>query len=498
MSSQKESRPVPRLPKGFRDITPQELILRREIIESIRTVYELYGFVPYDTPAIEYVEVLGKYLPESDTPEGGIFSFKDDSDEWIALRYDLTAPLSRMVAANYLKIPKPFRRYQVSPVWRLEKPGPGRFREFIQFDIDSVGTRSPAADAEVCCVLSDAFAKLGLTSDQYIIAVNNRKILNGVLEAAGIKGLDAQGDLTSLGLSVMRSMDKLDRLGLDGVMELLGKGRLDESGDFTPGAGLSTEQIDKVIAYLRADVSSRKAFIASLEPLIAGSKVGGEGLQELAQIDELLEATGYGEDKVIYDPSIVRGLDYYTGAVFEARLCFDVVDEKGEKKQFGSVGGGGRYDNLVQRFTGQKVPATGASIGVDRLIAALMTLDRFNQTKESKPVLVTVMDRERLADYAKMTFELRRAGICAEMYIGSGGFVKQLKYADQRDLVAVVIAGSNEFEAGKVTIKDLQLGRILSQEIKDRDQWLKQQPSQISVPQAEMVKQVRRILERYE
>lgn len=496
LTNHNDSQVIPRLPKGFRDFTPDDLLVRRQIFETIRGVYERYGFQPYETPAVEYVDVLGKFLPESDQPDGGIFSFRDDAEDWIALRYDLTAPLARLFS-QYPNLPKPFRRYQVSPVWRVEKPGPGRFREFYQFDIDTVGSPSMAADAEVCAVLCDAFSALGLATGEYVVVINNRKVVNGVLEAAGIEALDASNNLSIKALRVMRAIDKVDRLGVDGVIPLLGKGRKDESGDFTEGSDLTPAQIDRVVQYLNATGSTRKAFCDTLLPLMANSATGLQGIKELQEIDQLLHVAGYDETKVKCDASIVRGLEYYTGPVFEVRLTFEITDEKGEKKQFGSVGGGGRYDTLVKRFTGQEVPATGASIGPDRLQAALQMLGKFKKTTSNKPVLVTVMDKSRLEEYQKITFELRRAGISAEMYLGGGGFRQQLKYADQRDLIAVIIAGSNEFDQGQLTIKDLKLGKVLAEEVTDRQQWLKSQPAQITISRGELLPKVREILQRY-
>jgi len=462
------------------------------MIDTIRRVYERYGFAPLETPAFEYVDALGKYLPDGDIPAGGIFAFRDEDSSWVALRYDLTAPLSRIFSEHRNDLPIPFRRYQVGLVWRNERPGPGRFREFYQFDIDTVGSASMAADAEVCCVLADALEALQISRGDYVIRVNDRKALNGVVEVAGLP-TDEQTSLT-----VLRAIDKLDRLGLEGVRQLLGKGRTDESGDFTEGAHLTEGQAQRIIDLLSVKEDSRAKVCDRFEEIVSGSAVGQEGVAELREIDRFLTAAGYAEDRVVFDQTVVRGLAYYTGPVFEAALTFEVADEAGEKRQFGSVAGGGRYDYLVERFIGEKVPATGASIGVDRLLSALEALGKVDTQDSSAPVVVTVMDKDRALDYQKLTFELRGAGIAAEMYLGDGNFRDQLRYADARGAVVAVIAGSREFESTQVSLKDLRLGRELSKQFTERQAWLKEQPAQVTVPLENIVPEVRAILARYQ
>jgi len=435
---------------------------------------------------------LGKYLPDGDIPAGGIFAFRDEDTSWVALRYDLTAPLSRIFSEHRNDLPIPYRRYQVGLVWRNERPGPGRFREFYQFDIDTVGSASMAADAEVCCVLADALEALRVSRGDYVIRVNDRKALNGVVEVAGLPA-DEQTSLT-----VLRAIDKLDRLGLEGVRLLLGKGRTDESGDFTEGAHLTESQAQRIIDLLSVKEDSRTKVCDRFEEIVRGSAVGQEGVAELREIDRFLTAAGYAEDRVVFDPTVVRGLAYYTGPVFEAALTFEVADEAGEKRQFGSVSGGGRYDYLVERFIGEKVPATGASIGVDRLLSALEALGKVDTQDSSAPVVVTIMDKDRALDYQKIAFELRGAGIAAEMYLGDGNFRDQLRYADARGAVVAVIAGSREFESTQVSLKDLRLGRELSKQFTERQAWLKEQPAQVTVPLENIVPEVRAILARYQ
>ena len=486
------NRPVARLPRGLRDTFAGNVVARQRMIDTIRGVYERYGFAPLETPAFEYVDALGKYLPDGDIPAGGIFAFRDEDSSWVALRYDLTAPLSRIFSEHRNDLPIPFRRYQVGLVWRNERPGPGRFREFYQFDIDTVGSASMAADAEVCCVLADALEALQISRGDYVIRVNNRKALNGVVEVAGLPS----DEETSL--KVLRAIDKLDRLGLEGVRQLLGGGRTDESGDFTEGAHLTESQAQRIIDLLSVKADSRIKVCDRFEEIVRGSAVGQEGVVELREIDRFLTAAGYAEDRVVFDPTVVRGLAYYTGPVFEAALTFEVADEAGEKRQFGSVAGGGRYDYLVERFIGEKVPATGASIGVDRLLSALEALGKVDTQDSSAPVVVTVMDKDRALDYQKITFALRGAGIAAEMYLGDGNFRDQLRYADARGAVVAVIAGSREFEAGQVSLKDLRLGRELSKQFTERQAWLKEQPAQVTVPVENILSEVRAILARYQ
>jgi histidyl-tRNA synthetase len=498
-----------RLPRGFRDIFSDDCQLRQRMIDSIRKVYESYGFLPLETPAVEYVDVLGKFLPESDQPDAGIFGFKVE-DQWLALRYDLTAPLSRIVAM-YKELPQPFRRYQVGPVWRQEKPGPGRYREFYQFDIDIAGVESMAADAEICMVLADSIKALGFNLGEFIIKVSNRKILNGVIDRAlenlaelqlvdyaKSHKLNSAGDelRTSHRVNVMRCIDKLDRVGFDGINELLQKGRKDPTGDFTPGCYLNAEQIAPIMAFLKLDCSSRQKFLAGVEPIVQSAE-GKAGVAELDEMDVVLSAAGYGDNQVIFDSQIVRGLAYYTGPVYEAVLTIPTLDDNGKPVQFGSIAGGGRYDSLIERFTDQKMPATGASIGVDRLLVAYAARQKAENAILA-PVLVTVMDKPRLADYLAMAQELRQAGIAAELYLGQKGFRGQIKYADQKKMPVAVIAGEDEFNKGEVTLKDLRLGAQLAAGISDRDQWRKDQPAQIQVPRAKLVDGVREILGRYQ
>jgi histidyl-tRNA synthetase len=466
-------------------------------LETIRAVYERYGFEPVETPAIEYTDALGKFLPDQDRPNEGVFSFQDDDEQWLSLRYDLTAPLARYVAENFDTLPKPYRSYREGYVFRNEKPGPGRFRQFMQFDADTVGSASPAADAEICMMAADTMEALGIPRGSYVVKVNNRKVLDGVLEAVGLGGEADAGKR----LIVLRAVDKLDRLGIEGVKALLGPGRKDESGDFTKGAGLGAIAIDRVLAAISVQAGDTDVVLTQLN-LIA-SNLGEEGVSELRSIAELVRAAGYDDGRVKIDPSVVRGLEYYTGPVYEVELTFPVESEDGKAARFGSVAGGGRYDGLVARFRGEAVPATGFSIGVSRLTAALQHLDKIDTKPEPGPVVVTVFPDVPIAEYQRLVSQLRDAEyapgkkIRAELYLGSGKFGAQMKYADKRGSPCVVIQGGNEKEKGEVQIKDLILGAEIAGLSKDRDDYLKKQAeAQFAVKESELVEAVCKVLAR--
>ncbi|WGI21359.1 histidine--tRNA ligase [Amylibacter sp. IMCC11727] len=489
----KIQRPKALPPKGFRDYFGAEVDERNAMLAQISEVYHRYGFDPLESSAVETVEALGKFLPDVDRPNEGVFAWQDEDESWMALRYDLTAPLARVYAQNRNDLPSPYRRYAMGPVWRNEKAGPGRYRQFYQCDADTVGTASMAADAEVCAMLSDTLEAVGIPRGDYIVRVNNRKVLNGVMEVAGLAGDENEA---ARGI-VLRAIDKLDRLGVEGVRALLGAGRKDASGDFTEGAGLDDAATDVVMGFMDAKRDTAGETCARLRELVGESAIGLAGVDELEQIGELLSAQGYGPDRIDIDPSIVRGLGYYTGPVYEAELTFEILDDKGRKRQFGSVAGGGRYDDLVKRFTGQEVPATGVSIGVDRLLAALREKGRM-ETKAKGPVVVTVMDRDRMGDYQAMVSELRDAGVRAEVYLGNPkNFGNQLKYADKRESPVAVIEGGDEKEKGVVQIKDLALGARLASEIETSEEW-KAQPAQKEIARGDLVAEVKAMIARAE
>lgn len=527
----KQPRPKAEAPRGFRDYFGAEVTERAEMLAAIAEVYDRYGFDALESPSVETVDALGKFLPDVDRPNEGVFAWREDDDgDWLALRYDLTAPLARVYAQHRNDLPTPYRRYAMGPVWRNEKPGPGRFRQFYQCDADTVGAATVAADAEMCAMLADALEAVGISREDYVVKVNNRKILTGVMEMAGLLDpADSAKFEVERGI-VLRAIDKMERLGEAGVRALLGGGREDESGDFTKGAGLGDEQtriimdfvltneivdkelrdgppkIDKRISERSgspapgprkrdriAEKSWNSGVLNHLSRLTINSEIGGEGIMELRKLVGLLDAQGYGPERIVVDPTVVRGLGYYTGSVFEAELTFEIKDEKGRPRQFGSVAGGGRYDNLVKRFTGQEVPATGISIGVDRLLAALRAKGR-SGGETAGPVIVTVMDRDRIAEYQKMVGELRKAGIRAEVYLGNPkNFGGQLKYADRRGSPVAVIQGDDEAERGVVQLKNLVLGAEIA-EIATLDEW-KSQPAQKEVAVDGLVAGVREMLE---
>ena len=509
--SDKPSKLKARLPRGLGDRGPGEIAATRAMLETIRKVYELYGFEPVETPAIEYTDALGKFLPDLDRPNEGVFSFQDDYEQWMSLRYDLTAPLARYVAENFDALPKPYRSYREGYVFRNEKPGPGRFRQFMQFDADTVGSASPAADAEMCMMAADAMEALGIKRGDYVVKVSSRKLLEGIMEC--VPELDDAP--YEKRLKVLRAIDKLDRLGPDAVRALLGKERKDESGDVTLGAGLSESANAAILNILTspvvpasetgsAEILSPSLFVNVSKFFPAQVELGHpprlkEAIDELSEIERLVGAAGYNDGRIRIDPSVVRGLEYYTGAVFEVELTFETKDEKGRPERFGSVGGGGRYDGLVSRFRGEPVPATGFSIGVSRLRAALEAIKSpiVSGDIQSGPVLVTVFDRDRIADYQRMAQTLRKAGIRAELYLGNpkNNLSQQLKYADKRHSPCAIIQGGDEMAQGVVQIKDLAIGAQLAGEAKERDDYLaKQAQAQFAVKEDKLVDAVRDLL----
>jgi histidyl-tRNA synthetase len=511
----KQPRPKAETPKGFADYFGAEVTERNDMLRRIAEVYHRYGFDPLETSAVETVEALGKFLPDVDRPNEGVFAFEDDNT-WLALRYDMTAPLARVAAQFRNDLPSPYRRFTMGPVWRNEKPGPGRFRQFYQCDADTVGAPSVAADAEICAMLAETLEAVGIERGDYIIRIGNRKVLNGMMQVVGLFDPEHQSLHEDRRGIVLRAIDKFDRLGFEGVDQLLRAGRRDPSGDFTEGAKLGSYAAlmirdfffdkDLVEEEVKARVSGRRArrrpdqnqiTLNRIKGLISGrSLIGMTGVAELELLGELLEAQGFGPDRIIIDPATVRGLGYYTGPVYEAELTFEIKDEKGRPRQFGSVAGGGRYDDLVKRFTGQDVPATGISIGVDRLLAALRAKGRLSGATQG-PVIVTVMDRDRMADYQAMAATLRGAGIRAEVYLGNPrNFGNQLKYADKRASPVAIIQGSDEAARGVVQIKDLVLGARLAQDA-SLEEW-KSQPAQIEAPLADLVAQTQAILGRHQ
>jgi histidyl-tRNA synthetase len=487
---QKVQRPKAQTPKGFRDYFGAEVAQRTDMLRTIAGVYHRYGFEALESAAVETVDALGKFLPDVDRPNEGVFAWQEEDEsgggDWLALRYDLTAPLARVFAQHRNDLPIPYRRFAMGPVWRNEKPGPGRFRQFYQCDADTVGASSVAADAEICAMLADTLEAVGIERGDYVVRINNRKVLNGVLEVMGLSDDDQR-------TNVLRTIDKFDKIGESGVRELLGKGRLDASGAYINGVGLLDEQVEPVVAFLTSKAADTAGTLENLRAAVGESIIGTAGVDELETMADLLAAGGYDAQRIVIDPSVVRGLGYYTGPVFEAELTFEIKDEKGRLRSFGSVAGGGRYDDLVKRFTGQEVPATGVSIGVDRLLAALHMKGRLT-SDTSGPVVVTVMDRDRMADYQGIVSELRQAGIRSEVYLGNPkNFGNQLKYADQRNSPIAIIQGGDELSTGTLQIKDLILGAKIA-ETATLEQW-KDRPSQFEIPRADLVARILALLD---
>jgi histidyl-tRNA synthetase len=489
----KPSKLKARLPRGLTDRGPAEIAATRHMVEAIRVVFERYGFEPVETPAIEYTDALGKFLPDQDRPNEGVFSFQDDDEQWLSLRYDLTAPLARYAAENFQNLALPYRSYRYGYVYRNEKPGPGRFRQFMQFDADTVGAPTMAADAEMCMLAADTMEALGIPRGSYLVKVNNRKVLDGVMNVIGVP-VEKQ-------LTVLRAVDKLDRLGINAVRQLLGPGRKDDSGDFTKGAGLDPLQIEylsTVIQHQPNLVVGKSTEVDTWNKNLEENESAKSGFAEMREIEASILAAGYS-DRVRIDPTVIRGLEYYTGPVFEVELLLETKDEKGRPVRFGSAGGGGRYDGLVSRFMGQPVPATGFSIGVSRLQAALTMLGKLGEKREPGPVVVTVFDRDRIADYQRMVSALRAADIRAELYLGNpkNNLGAQLKYADKRGAPCAIIQGGDEKARNEVTIKDLMLGAALAG-IEDRAEYLKKQAeAQFAVKEDALVEEVRKLLARH-
>jgi len=460
---------------GTVDILPAEMLARNEMIETIRRVYELYGFLPLNTPAIERSEVLyGSAGPEAE--KSAFHVIVPDEDEHLSLRYDLTVPLAR-VLCQHPELPRPFRRYQVSPVYRADKPGPGRFREFTQFDLDSVGVPSEVADTEVIAAMCDTLEALD-PELRYVVRMSSRGVLDLLLPFAGIS--------RDRGPAVFRALDKIDRVGIDNVRKELMEGYRDESGALIQGIRLTIDQVERVEMFLNVQSDRREDLISALHDLFSHIEGADARIDVLARVSHQLHRLGYHDDRVVIDLSIARGLAYYTGPIYEAYLP--------DAPQFGSVFSGGRYDNLTQRYSDEKLPATGASIGVDRLLAALTHLRRIKTRPATAYVLITCMDQALMDDYIDMTWELRRAGIAALLYLGEEASLgKQLKYADRCAIPIAVLYGADENAHKTVIVKNLAEGKRRATAMKHRDEWLAA-PAQETVHRSELIRTVLRMI----
>jgi histidyl-tRNA synthetase len=463
--------------KGMQDSWPRLARARRAMLARIEPVCQRFGFLPFDTPALEAIEcILG---PQPSAAQlRGVFAFKNQDDEYVGLRYEHTGPLARVVSQYQLELARPFRRYAVGPVWRYDKPEPGRFREFYQFDVDTVGAPGMAADGEIIALLDAIFTELAIPD--YEIKLSNRKLLNALGEYCGAD--------SEQGRDIYRVIDKLDKFDRERIRLELGPGLKDESGDPIRGLGLTDMQIGRIDDFLDLkELTGNAARLSAASKLLGQVALAAEGLAELEQVLDYAAAFGVSEDNLVFDPHLARGLGYYSGPVFEVVL-------RGAP-QFGSVFGGGRYDGLLERFLGpgQGVPATGASVGVDRLLAALEALQGeagSELASAGSQVLVTVMDKTRMKDYIAIACELRNAGVPAEVYLGGGNMGKQLKYADRLGIPLAVIIGEDEFTSGQASVKDLELGRRIATEAETREEWA-ERPQQFACPRSELVAQLK-------
>ena len=439
----KENKLIPGLPSGFEDRWNKKLLLKKRLLRVIEKNFIKYGFDPLETPSFEISENIGSFLAEDENnPMSDVFTF-DDGEKNITLRYDLSSPLARFVAQNNQELPSIYKRYAIQNVFRNEKSGNARYREFTQADCDIVGNVNPAqANAELCNLISNTLVDCGLKKDQFTINVSNRKIIQGLIEDLKIEK-DKQ-------IKVMRAIDKLDKpgFGLKGVEELLKEERKDKSGAITKGANLSDDQALKILNFLK---------IKNLKELKENFKnpVTQEGIKELEELFEVLNFGNYS-DQVKTNFTIVRGLDYYDGFCIETNLNFKAKNIKGKEVDIGSICSGGQYNKLISRFKGVDIPGTGISFGVDRLLFALMQLDQI-QLDEQKPVLVCVMDQKYLKNYYEILDLLRQNNINAEIFLDSKkNLGKQLTFANKRQLPVAIICGENEFKDNTVTIKNLK------------------------------------------
>jgi histidyl-tRNA synthetase len=422
------SKPVikPQTLKGFRDYLPGPMIAREHLIDTARRVYRGFGFSPIDTPALEYSEILlGKGGDETDKQ---LFRFTDQGERDVAMRFDLTVPLARFAAQHLQEIGTPFKRYHIATVWRAEKPQKGRFREFIQCDFDTLGTDSNIADAETLLVIHDLMQRLGFS--KFAIRINNRLVLNGLLEHLGLTGQT---------VGVLRALDKLPKIGQDAVI-----------AEMTEKVGTSAAQADAVLKMTELTGSSADV-LSQVETMLAGNEQGLAGVFKLRELFAWSAAAGVSEERVALDLSIARGLDYYTGTIYETFLS--------DLPGIGSVCSGGRYDNLAGLFTSQKLPGVGASLGLDRLLAAMEELGMLAAASTPAPVLILLFDAAHTGDYLRIARTLRAAGIDTEVFCDARNIGKQLSYASRKGFKAAVIAGQTEFAQGTFQVKDLQAGQ---------------------------------------
>ena len=480
MDDKKRHLVVPQTLKGFRDLMPDDMIARNAVVEKIRSVYEKYGFVPLDTPVLEYLTTLVGTGGEETNKL--LFCLESPEREPIAMRFDLTVPYARLLAQYPDKLKLPFRRYHLGPVFRADKPGPGRFRQFVQFDVDAAGSESVAVDAEVVAAMAEAMRSLGLGRGEFQIRINNRKLVDALLMGNGLPDRETQKQ-------VLRVIDKLLKVGADDIRKELGEGRVDESGDPIKGVGLSAGIIDKILDFISVQGTSRLDVLNSLATLLPKAPISEAALQEMSELNQALTSLRVEEDEAVFDPSLMRGLDYYTGPVFEAHLP--------AAPEFGSVMGGGRFDQLVARFLDQSIPATGASIGLDRLMAALAHLGKVQTVHTLTKVLVLSLRGVPTSELLTIASDLRQEGIPTEVYFGDSkvGFRDQLSAANAKEVPIAVIIGEDELKAGQVSIKDLRVGLQARAGIQDRQEFKKAgKAGQVTISRRDLVKTVKQML----
>ncbi len=478
--SKKKQLVEPRTLKGFQDFLPVDLITRKEIIRRIESIFEQYGFAPVDSPALEHLDVLLGAGGENTNKE--LFRLESPEGEPVALRFDLTVPFARLLAQYPDKLKAPFRRYAIGPVWRADKPGPGRFRQFWQFDVDVAGAPTVAVDAELVAIMCEVMEAVG--APDYRVLINNRKLFDALLDGCHI-GEEARRK------HIMRVIDKLAKVGEENIRLELADGRVDDSGDPIPGVKLDGAAIDKIMAFIAVTAPTRMAVVEALAGALPESKLTTDALDEMRAMAEALAALDVSEAHAVFDPSLARGLDYYTGPVFETVIP--------ASPQFGSVGGGGRYDGLVERFMNRPIPCTGMSVGLDRLMACLTELGAVRPVNTPVQALVVTMGRVPQAETLRLARELRAAGIRTEAFFASRKKMQmgnQLSHADHYGIPVAVIIGEDELAQGVVSVKDLLAGKAERADIEDREAYREAgKAGQTTVARAEAAAVVRRILD---
>ncbi len=476
-----EKKVIPQTLKGFCDYLPEEMVARQAVLDKIRAVYERYGFVPVDTPILEYlVTLIGTGGDETNKQ---MFRLESAEREPIAMRFDLTVPFSRLIAQYPQQIPFPFRRYHLGPVFRDDKPGPGRFRQFMQFDLDAAGCDSVAVDAEIIAAVCDVMKELGLDEDGiFQISVNNRKLFDALLS-----GCDA--DTREKERHILRVVDKLKKVGVEAVRQELGEGRIDESGDPIRGVGLSGQAIDRILAFISEPKKSRGAVVESLAGQLPNSEVSRSAIREMFELAGHMESLKIPEYQAVFDPALARGLDYYTGPVFEAAWV--------SAPEFGSFMGGGRYNKLAERFMTSPIPATGASIGIDRFMSALAHLGRIERRTTTQVLIVSLPDTP-VDTLLSLAGTLRAQKIATEVYFGAPreSLRNQMAFANRRGIPVAIILGEDELKAGTVSVKDLKAGLEKRTALQDREAFRSAGKSgQLTVPRSQLIQTVRQILD---